>query len=155
MACVHNVVIRGLNSIYLQAPHVQPADEESFCEYIGHWHGIISMHHTAEEEDGFPMIEKMAGEKGIMDDNVEQHRVFHGGLDALGRYAADCVAGSKEYDGKKIVSMIDEFGGELAKHLEDEIPTIEGLRRYGERKMAGLKGALEAEAERNKVGSAL
>lgn len=151
MACVHNVVLRGLNAIYLQAPHVQPTDEKSFCAFIGHWHAIISLHHAAEEEDGFPMIEKMAGEEGLIDANVEQLHAFLPGLDALGEYAADCAAGKERYDGRRIVEVIDGFGAVLAAHLADEIPTIEGLRKYGEKKMAGLKGVLEAEAERNKV----
>ena len=151
MASMHNLVLRGLNAIYLQAPHVQPADETSFCAFIGNWHSIITLHHMAEEEDGFPLIEEMAGEKGIMDESVDQHHAFLGGLDGLGKYAAECAAGREKYDGKRVVEMIDGFGPELAGHLEDEIPTIEGLRRYGVEKMAGLKGVLEAEAERNKV----
>lgn len=151
MASVHNVVLRGLNAIYLQARHVQPGDEKAFCAFIRHWHSIISLHHAAEEEDAFPMIEEMAGEKGIMDANIEQHHAFLGGLSELGRYAAECAAGRKRYDGRRVVEMIDEFGAELAGHLRDEIPAIEGLRRYGAEKMAGLRAVLDAEAERNKA----
>lgn len=155
MACVHNVVLRGLNAIYLQAPHVQPEDVKSFCAFIGHWHSIISLHHAGEEEEGFPMIEKMAGEEGIMDVHVEQHHTFLPRLDDLGEYAEDCAAGREKYDGRRIVEIIDEFGAVLAGHLADEIPTIEGLRKYGEEKMAGLKEVLKAEEERNKVSSLL
>ncbi|MBE3047596.1 hemerythrin domain-containing protein [Candidatus Bathyarchaeota archaeon] len=151
MASLHNIVLRGLNAIYLQAPHIQPADEKSFCAFIANWHSILHLHHAAEEEDAFPLIEKMAGEKGIMEVNVEQHEAFQSGLGALEGYAAGCAAGKETYDGRKVVEIIDGFGAVLAEHLADEIPTIEGLRKYGAEKMAGLKGILQAEADRNMV----
>ena len=150
MACIHNVFLRGLNAIYLQAPHIQPADAKSFCAFVTNWHALLTLHHTAEEDDGFPLIEEMAGEKGIMDANVQQHHAFLEGLNALERYVKACGAGTERYEGSKVVAMIDRFGKGLAGHLADEIPTIEGLRKYGE-KMAGLRSVFEREAKRNEV----
>ncbi|KAK1764385.1 hemerythrin HHE cation binding domain-containing protein [Phialemonium atrogriseum] len=149
MACVHNMVSRGLNAIYLQAPHIQAKDEKAFCTFITHWYNLLHLHHAGEEEDFFPTIEKMAGEKGIMEHNVDQHHAFLGGFEALGSYAKACAAGDQKYDGRKVVEMIDGFGSELSQHLADEIPTIEGLRRFGEEKMAGLTAVLDREGERN------
>lgn len=40
MVVVHIIIIRGMNSIYLQAPHVQPADYADFvgvCELRLEW----------------------------------------------------------------------------------------------------------------------
>lgn len=151
MACVHNMVARGLNAIYLQAPHIQAKDAKAFCTFITHWYNLLHLHHAGEEEDFFPTIEKMAGEKGIMEHNVDQHHAFLGGFEALGSYAKACAAGDQKYDGRKVVEMIDGFGSELSQHLADEIPTIEGLRRFGEEKMAGLTAVLDREGERNQV----
>lgn len=147
MANVHNMMVRGLNAIYLQAPHVQPSDEKHFCTFIMHWHKLIFTHHAGEEEHAFPAIEAMAGVKGIMNNNVEQHHAFHGGLETLGAYVTDCKAGKQKYDGRKIVEIIDGFGAALAEHLADEIPTLVGLRQYGE-KMSGFAKMFSAEGDK-------
>jgi hypothetical protein len=41
MALVHNSIIRGLNSIYLQAPHVGPKDYKDFIAYCYCWYQYI------------------------------------------------------------------------------------------------------------------
>lgn len=41
MAISHNVIIRALNSIYLQAPHVQPKDVKDFLAYCYCWYQCI------------------------------------------------------------------------------------------------------------------
>ncbi|KAK3997762.1 hypothetical protein QBC44DRAFT_391905 [Cladorrhinum sp. PSN332] len=148
MAGIHNVIIQGLNSIYLQAPHVQlqPAEHKSFCKYILAFYRLLHVHHTGEEEMFFPAVEKMSGIKGVMDGNIEQHRVFGAGLDNLKLYAEAVLADKETYEGGKVVEIIDGFGESLAKHLADEIPTLQGLREHGE-KMDGLTQALADEAE--------
>lgn len=146
MTNVHNVLIRGLNSIYLQAPHIQPADEKSFCKYIIGWHGRLHSHHTGEERLFFPAIERLSGVKGIMDGNVEQHRVFHDGVDELKACVEHMLNGKTKYDGGKIVAIIDGFGSALTRHLADEIPTILSLKQYGKEKMGPLNKVVEQEA---------
>lgn len=146
MANVHNMIIRGLNSIYLQAPHIKPADQKPFCRYITGLSHLIHSHHDGEEAMLFPAVEEMTGVKGIMDTNVEQHKSFHEGVDSLKAYADDVVAGREKYVGSKVVTLIDSFGVPLMQHLSDEIPTILGLRQYGD-KAAGLAKAFEAAGE--------
>ncbi|KAK4231882.1 hypothetical protein QBC38DRAFT_464818 [Podospora fimiseda] len=146
MAGIHNVILQGLNSIYLQASHIPPTEQKSFCKYILTFYQMLHVHHTGEEELFFPAVEKMSGVKGVMDGNIEQHRVFGAGLDNLKQYAEAVIADKEVYEGGKIVEIIDGFGQSLAKHLADEIPTLQGLRVYGE-KMNGLTKALEEEAE--------
>ena len=47
MANVHNVLIRGLNSIILQAPHVKETqDIKDFMKYAEIWYILIHEHHT-------------------------------------------------------------------------------------------------------------
>lgn len=60
MANVHNMIIRGLNSIYLQAPHVKPGDVPSFMQYCIQWYLLLEVHHKGEETDFFVKIEKVA-----------------------------------------------------------------------------------------------
>lgn len=149
MALVHNIVIRGLNSIYLQAPHIKPADEKSFARYMGGWFALLHSHHSGEEAMFFPYVEKMTGVEGIMDTNIDQHKVFHDGLDNFKAYADAVIAGTEKYDGSRVIEIVDDFGPALMQHLGDEIPTILGLRQYGD-KLAGLPKLFQEEAD--KVG---
>jgi hypothetical protein len=73
MCVVHNSLLRGLNSIYLQGPNIQPADYADFIGYSLCWHSVIHEHHTSEEEQFFPDIEEVVGEKGLLDGDVQQH----------------------------------------------------------------------------------
>lgn len=76
MALVHNVIIRGYNSIYLQAPHVKRADVVDFLHYCLAWYIVVVCHHDSEEHVLFPDIEKATGVKGIMDVDVQEHGKF-------------------------------------------------------------------------------
>ncbi|KAK3347046.1 hypothetical protein B0T25DRAFT_572133 [Lasiosphaeria hispida] len=76
MCHVHNMLLRGLNSIYLQALHVAAADERNFARVAG-----------------------------VMDGNVAQHHQFEAGLDAFGDYAQAVLAGTDKYGGARIVAM--------------------------------------------------
>jgi len=40
MVIVHNIIIRGLNSIYVQAPHVKPGDYADFIGYCLCFSGV-------------------------------------------------------------------------------------------------------------------
>ena len=59
-----------------------------------------------------------------MMENEEQHRQFQDGLDKLKKYAEEVYSHPETYDGKKIGSLIDEFGDPFVRHLHDEIPTL-------------------------------
>ncbi|KAK2027624.1 hemerythrin HHE cation binding domain-containing protein [Colletotrichum zoysiae] len=149
MALVHNMVIRGLNSIYLQAPFVSPSDAEAFLRYTLAWYSLVHVHHSCEEADFFPAIEEMAGQKGLMECNVSQHHEFHDGLGAFTAYVNACLGGKDKFEGPKLVSLIDGFGEALTKHLGDEIPSILGLRDFGTDKMALLEQKFAEDAEKN------
>jgi hypothetical protein len=152
MALVHNVMIRGLNSIYLQAPHIKPADEKSFCKYVALWWTTLHGHHSGEEAMFFPYVEKVTGVAGIMDTNIEQHKAFHDGLDNLKAYADAVIAGQDKYEASRVLALIDDFGPALLQHLSDEIPTILGLRKYGD-KLAGLPQLFQEEADKTGVSN--
>ncbi|KAK3936573.1 hemerythrin HHE cation binding domain-containing protein [Diplogelasinospora grovesii] len=149
MACVHNIIMRGLNSIYLQAPHIKTSDQKSFLNYVMNWHKLLHVHHRGEEEGFFPDLEAMAGEKGILEANVTQHKAFHDGVDSFKGYVGDVQAGKQKYDGKRIQALIDGFGQTLVQHLADEIPSLQNLRSYGEGKMAGYRKRCDKEGEDN------
>ena len=51
MALIHNMITRSLNSIYLQAPHVQPNDYKDFIGYASCWYEILesTLEHSNDE----------------------------------------------------------------------------------------------------------
>jgi hemerythrin-like domain-containing protein len=148
MACVHNMLIRGLNAIYLQAPFISPRDEKSFLHFVNVWVLFLDSHHTREEQVYFPLVEELAGKKGIIDINAEQHHAFETGAEKFITYIQACTEGKEPYIGNKIVQLIDGFGPILVEHLEDEIPTLLSLRRFGDR-MMGLHERLAREGEKH------
>lgn len=131
MALAHNGIIRGLNSIYLQAPHIPRDGQDAirdFLTYCQCWCESMHHHHDAEEQNFFPAIERVANLPGLMERNVEQHRAFTPGFDAFQQYAQTCVP--KAYDGVEITSLIDAFAEPLTRHLHDEIETLRALDKY-------------------------
>ncbi|TQN68871.1 hypothetical protein CSHISOI_06608 [Colletotrichum shisoi] len=149
MALVHNMAIRGLNSIYLQAPHVPAPESKAFLRYVLAWHDLLHVHHSGEEADFFPAVEAMTGQKGLMDCNVSQHREFHDGLEAFKTHVDACASGRERFDGSRLVTLIDGFGEALTRHLSDEIPSILGLKLFGADKMAKLERKFAEEGEKN------
>lgn len=130
MAVLHNIYIRTLNAIYVQAHHIPPSKVRPFLTFCRFWCNMIKSHHEHEEDKFFPDIEKATGVEGIMGENVAQHHKFHDGLERFRGYIADCEEGKREFDGKQITDLIDSFGYIVTEHLADEIPTLLGLRKF-------------------------
>jgi len=131
MALAHNGIIRGLNSIYLQAPHIPDSDLPTirdFLTYCQCWCESMHHHHDAEETVFFPSIEQITGVQGIMEQNIEQHRGFTPGFDRFQEYAQTCA--SNDYDGMNIRSLIQAFADQLIRHLNEEIETLRRLDVY-------------------------
>lgn len=130
---VHNLLLRGINSIYLQCVNVELKSPESipdFVSYAREWGLTVREHHDIEESFFFPEIERFAGAEGIMAGNVEQHAAFHDGLGAFAAYVDAVLAGSEPYSGERLRGLIDAFLPVLRAHLADEITTLVALEKY-------------------------
>ena len=133
---VHNLLLRGINSIYLQCVNVERKSPESipdFVNYVQQWGLCLREHHDNEEEFFFPEIEKFAGAEGIMAANVAQHAAFHEGLEAFMAYVDAVKAGGEAYSGARLRGLIDSFLPVLREHLRDEIRTLVALEKYEDR----------------------
>jgi hemerythrin-like domain-containing protein len=129
MANAHNGMLRALNSIYQQCIYVkEPKDIKDLLLYADFWCGWIHEHHEGEEKFFFPQAEEITGVKGLMDVNVGQHHAFMGGLEKFRRFAKETKV--ERYDGKEMRRVIEGFGGDLTKHLTEEIDTLLGLKKY-------------------------
>ena len=136
MALAHNGILRGLNSIYLQATHIPRQDLDAtrdFLTYCQCWCESMHHHHDAEEKVFFPSVEQISDVQGIMERNVEQHRAFTPGFDRFQEYSRTCLP--QDFDGRKIRSLIEDFAEPLTQHLYDEIETLRGLDVYDSRRL--------------------
>jgi hypothetical protein len=143
MVLAHNLLLRGLNAIYLQALGVKlPADIADFLIMCQIWWETVHTHHRHEEESFFPVIEEYTGEKGIMEINVSQHAAFESGVERFKVFAFETTP--EIYDGKTLKEIIDSFGSVLAKHLKDEISSLLALEKFGGDKLEKTYRDLEA-----------
>jgi len=131
MSLAHNGIIRGLNSIYLQAPYLPPGDAftaRDFLTYCQSWSESMHHHHDAEEKTFFPDIESISSVEGLMKSNVEQHRAFTPGFETFEAYCRSCAP--QDFDGQKLRSLVEGFAEPLVQHLHDEIQTLRALNKY-------------------------
>jgi hypothetical protein len=144
MALAHNVMIRYLNSIYLQATGItDPKDVADFLFYCQSWHGIIHEHHAGEEKVFFPRLHALMGED-VMEDAVEEHKAFGAGVEEFHSYVSNTKP--EEYDGTKLRSIIDSFAPALLKHLQAEIKKLIDVgEKFGGDKFQVLFDEFEAE----------
>ncbi|KAL6705071.1 hypothetical protein ACN47E_007330 [Coniothyrium glycines] len=153
MANVHNLILRGLNSIYLQAPKIsKPVDVADFMLYIIAWADTVHHHHSVEESMFFPEIEKIAQEVGhpekLMDANIDQHHAFEAKLVETSKYAQAVSEGKEEFDSARLKELIDGFAPILTQHLHDEIDTLMKLEGCdGKRVKKAMKDCAEAGAK--------
>ncbi|KKK18964.1 hypothetical protein AOCH_004599 [Aspergillus ochraceoroseus] len=119
MCLAHNMFLRHLNSIYLQATGVhEPKDIRDFLFYCKAWAEELRLHHDAEEGKFFPLLDKLTGVEGIMAKSEQQHHAFMGGVHKLSQYATKTSPG--EYSGTEVRKIIDEFAPLLLVHLREE-----------------------------------
>ncbi|UKZ74860.1 hypothetical protein TrVFT333_002530 [Trichoderma virens FT-333] len=135
MIIVHNCLIRGINSVYLQCVNVErsSASVPAFIKYASSWGQILHAHHITEEKWIFPEIEAITGEKGVMDVNVQQHHAFEEGLKEYTAYLQNAETGKEKYDGAKLKNIINSFMPVLWQHLQDEILTLKAFDKYKEK----------------------
>ncbi|KAG8534417.1 uncharacterized protein KY384_001262 [Bacidia gigantensis] len=132
MCNVHNVLLRAINCILLQARNVPQStanDVADFVTFSLHVIATISEHHHTEETLMFPLFEKHS-KAGLLDENVVQHDEFHKGMHDLEIYLTQIQNDVAEYDGEKVMRLVEGFAPALHRHLEDEIDTLLKLEEY-------------------------
>ncbi|KAI1064916.1 hypothetical protein NW752_005896 [Fusarium irregulare] len=137
MTVVHNLFLRGINAIYVQAVNVAERgtakDKSDFANFAWSWSQEVLEHHDIEESRIFPEINELAGVPGLMDANIEEHHLFHTGLDKFREYVDKLRKEEEELDGEKLKGIIDSFMPVLRTHLENEIDTLVGLEKYADK----------------------
>lgn len=88
-----------------------------------------------------------------MEINVEQHRAFDAGAERFKEYTYNVTP--ETYDGKKLKSIVDDFGPALTTHLSAEIQSLLALDRFGGEKLEKVWNDLDKKVIENikdKVG---
>ncbi|PGH18326.1 hypothetical protein AJ80_04504 [Polytolypa hystricis UAMH7299] len=136
MATAHNILLRGFNSSYNQCLGVDkgnPADIADFLIFNQAVYHLTHAHHLTEEEVFFPDVEEIAGVKGLMESNVQQHREFDERLEKFRKYVFETDV--KDYDGQTLKDTLDDLLSKLQVHLHEEVETMLDLVKYDEEKL--------------------
>ncbi|KAF1945968.1 hypothetical protein EJ02DRAFT_441495 [Clathrospora elynae] len=123
MAHIHNAILRGYNSIHLQAPHIKDADKPAFVGYAMTWYRFVKSHHDDEEAELFPKVEDVLGNKDIWKETHGEHESFLSGLAEFGAYLSNLTS-PQAFDGTKLQHIMSSFQEPLCHHFHHEITTI-------------------------------
>lgn len=116
LALTHNVIIRALNSIWLNAPLVPPEDVGSFTGYGLACVAMIRGHHDIQEQVVFPRLQ----EKVDMRTNVVQHLSFEASLQNFDIYLRRVHDRVEPYECDKVLQLREDLGRDLIPHLHSE-----------------------------------
>ena len=153
MAFAHNAMIRGINSIYNQAPNVRETEDiVDFLFFVRSWANWVGHHHHLEETLMFPSFEKIMEKPGFLQANIEQHHAFEPGLNKLRDFTNDTKP--DDYSFEVLQGIIQDFASGLQQHLREEIPTLLAMRPYDSNALLKAYKASEFEAgKQDKVKS--
>ncbi|KAI1149554.1 hypothetical protein F4825DRAFT_468950 [Nemania diffusa] len=133
MTHAHNVLIRSLNAIVQQGPHIPIStdadylvkDVADFLNYVCCWVKMVHHHHWVEEEFIFPEMGKLSGKPGLMDEPRHQHESFQVGLKDLESYSTTTKPEQYKWLGPHgMKQIIDSFSEDLTSHLYAEIEVL-------------------------------
>ncbi|KFA64406.1 hypothetical protein S40285_01070 [Stachybotrys chlorohalonatus IBT 40285] len=129
MCLLHNSILRGFNSIYLQAPHVHPHDKAAFVGYALTWFKFVKSHHDDEEANLFTKIEEVLDDKEVFAETHEEHDSFMAGLTEYHQYLANLPSPSA-LDAAELVRIMDSFREPFEQHFHHEISVIAALASH-------------------------
>ncbi|KAI5854466.1 hypothetical protein BZA05DRAFT_394321 [Tricharina praecox] len=136
MALTHNVLIRGMNAMYLQCEYVTPDTTYDFLTFCQCWSEMLHNHHECEEMAYFPVIEKAVGVEGLAESNLDEHEAFMPGLRKFDDYVYNATP--YNFSGQKLYQILDSFAAALQMHLTDEIVWILSLSKYKHLDLAAI-----------------
>lgn len=142
MCLLHNSIIRGFNSIYLQAPHVQGGDKAGFVGYALTWHKFVQSHHDDEERNLFTKMEEVLGDKDVFAETHAEHESFLPGLAEFRSYLSG-LASPADFSPDALLRIMDSFKEPFEHHFHHEIASIAALVAHPS---APAEGTIEAAA---------
>lgn len=123
MAHIHNAILRGYNSIYLQAPHISHEDKDDFIGYCTAWVRFVKSHHDDEEVELFPVVEGILGRDDLFAETRKEHESFLEGLKRFEVYLTT-LGEPYDFDAGEVLRIMDSFQEPFNYHFHHEIDTI-------------------------------
>ncbi|CAI4218552.1 unnamed protein product [Parascedosporium putredinis] len=136
MALLHNCIIRGFNSIWLQAPHIKEADKADFIGYSLTWFKFVKSHHDDEEDNLFNKVADILGDEGVWSQTHEEHESFLGGLGEFNTYLTSLKSPS-DFSGEELRRIMASFHEPFENHFHSEISTIADMAGHPKAPQAG------------------
>ncbi|KAK9328772.1 hypothetical protein V1520DRAFT_203095 [Lipomyces starkeyi] len=128
MALVHNIIIRGWNSMFLQARKLKNADVPDFLNYCQAWYWFVVGHHDSEEAVLFPASRRQRVLRVLW--MRMSKTAFHHGLAEMKSYIETGLATPSKYDGDEFVKIFDSFAEAFHSHLTNEPLKLVSLASY-------------------------
>lgn len=126
MCMLHNCIIRGYNSIWLQAPHVEDADKADFVGYCLTWFKFVKSHHDDEEDNLFPKVEATLGDKELWAETQKEHESFLEGLAEFNTYLTT-LKSPTDLSADELRRIMASFQEPFEHHFHSEIHTIAAM----------------------------
>jgi len=172
MCLLHNSILRGYNSIYLQAPLVPDAEKASFVGYALTWHKFVKSHHDDEEATLFTKVEELLGDRDIWAETHKEHgkirsktpplkaaarpgygyilteahaEAFLTGLEEYHKYLSSLPSPS-DFSGTELRRIMSTFQEPFVDHFHAEIATISALADHPNAPKEGTEEAKAASA---------
>ncbi|EOA90476.1 uncharacterized protein SETTUDRAFT_167316 [Exserohilum turcica Et28A] len=130
MAHIHNAILRGFNSIYLQAPHVLDADKAPFLGYALTWYRFVKSHHDDEEEELFPAVARVLGDERVWRETHREHEAFLDGLAQYEDYLNSVSGTPSAFNGTQLQAIMALFQEAFCTHFHSEISTIAAFAEH-------------------------
>lgn len=139
-------MIRGFNSIYLQAPYI---DEKLSYDFIGYslsWAKFVASHHHDEEDNLFGKVSELLDDKDIWTETKKEHDAFIDGILQFQTYLGSLSSSSstEQFSTEKLIYIMDSFRASLAEHLHSEVGTIAALADHPKAPAEGSEKAAAA-----------
>jgi hypothetical protein len=142
MALVHNALIRGFNSIYVQVPYIRDEVKSDFIGYSLTWAKFATSHHHDEEDNLFIKVAELLQDNNIWTETHKEHEAFIDGVKLFETYLTS-LPDKKALSPERLISIMDSFREPLGHHLHSEVTTIANLSTHPR---APPQGTLEAAA---------
>lgn len=121
----HNAALRGLNAMYLQAPHVNtPQDITDFLFLMQCWGLWVQYYDQLRRTRMFPECEELMNHPGCILGRLRGDLDFSPSLDRLLDYVQETHPVPETYDPWIYRELIMQFGLVFRAHLEDTITVL-------------------------------
>ncbi|ORY60659.1 uncharacterized protein BCR38DRAFT_441874 [Pseudomassariella vexata] len=147
-AHMHNAMLRGMNAIQLQAPHIREMrDIADFLFFTRCWSVWVMDYHLMKSTQMFPAFAEILKNPGTSPTtNLERKLYFLPALQQVLIYAEEVSAQPQSYNGEVLYRLVEELARLFREHLAAEVPLLISLQQ-----MCGPANSVSSEERGSKL----